>query len=41
LPDGLAGEFQNVFTSEGFELQQGLPLARLLARFPVALLVKS
>jgi len=41
LPDGLAGEFQNVFTSERFELQQGLPLARLLARFPVALLVKS
>jgi maltooligosyltrehalose synthase len=41
LPDGLFGEFQNVFTGEGFELRRGLPLARLLARFPVALLVKS
>jgi (1->4)-alpha-D-glucan 1-alpha-D-glucosylmutase len=41
LPTGLAGTFRNVLTGEGFELQHGLPLARLLARFPVALLVNS
>ncbi|HJY76385.1 MAG TPA: hypothetical protein VKE95_07115, partial [Burkholderiales bacterium] len=40
-PNGLAGKFQNVLTGEEFDLQQGLPLARLLARFPVALLVNS
>ena len=41
LPNGLTGTFQDVLTGEGFDLQQGLPLARLLARFPVALLVNS
>jgi (1->4)-alpha-D-glucan 1-alpha-D-glucosylmutase len=41
LPHGLAGKFQNLLTGEEFELQQGLPLARLLARFPVALLANS
>src|SRR5262249_44874229 len=41
LPNGLLGKFQNVLTGEGFDLQQGLPIARLLARFPVALLVNS
>jgi (1->4)-alpha-D-glucan 1-alpha-D-glucosylmutase len=41
LPNGLAGKFQNVLTGEGFDLHQALPLARLLARFPVALLLNS
>ena len=41
VPDGLTGQFQNVLTGEGFNLQQGLSLARVLARFPVALLVNS
>jgi (1->4)-alpha-D-glucan 1-alpha-D-glucosylmutase len=39
LPDGLEGDLQNVLTGERFPAQARLPLARLLGRFPVALLV--
>jgi (1->4)-alpha-D-glucan 1-alpha-D-glucosylmutase len=41
LPDGLTGELQNVLTGERFQAQQRVPLAQLLGRFPVALLVKA
>jgi (1->4)-alpha-D-glucan 1-alpha-D-glucosylmutase len=39
LPEGLQGELENVLTGERFPAQGKLRLARLLARFPVALLV--
>ena len=41
LPETLQGPFVNVLTGEKNELQGKLPLARLLARFPVALLVNA
>ena len=41
LPDDLRGELTNVLTGEKFPAQGRMPLARLLGRFPVALLVSS
>jgi (1->4)-alpha-D-glucan 1-alpha-D-glucosylmutase len=41
LAEGLRGEFVNVLTDEKHSLQGKAPLARLLARFPVALLVRA
>jgi (1->4)-alpha-D-glucan 1-alpha-D-glucosylmutase len=41
LPESLRGEFINVLTGEKHSLQGKLPIAPLLARFPVALLVRA
>jgi (1->4)-alpha-D-glucan 1-alpha-D-glucosylmutase len=41
LPDGLSGELENVLTGEKFAAQGKLPLSKLLARFPAALLVRA
>jgi (1->4)-alpha-D-glucan 1-alpha-D-glucosylmutase len=41
LPDGMTGQLENVLTGETFEAQGRLPLARLLGRFPGALLVRA
>jgi (1->4)-alpha-D-glucan 1-alpha-D-glucosylmutase len=41
LPESLRGEFVDVLTDERHSLQGRLPLARLLGRFPVALLVRG
>lgn len=40
LPEEMKGEFVDVLTGEAHRLQARLPLAPLLARFPVALLVR-
>src|SRR6185295_15521583 len=39
LPDGLTGELHNILTGERFPAHAKLPLAQLLGRFPVALLI--
>ena len=41
LPEGLPGELENVLTGERFPADKKLRLAQLLARFPVALLVRA
>jgi (1->4)-alpha-D-glucan 1-alpha-D-glucosylmutase len=41
LPNELQGELQDVLTGEKLQARGRLPLAQLLARFPVALLVKT
>jgi (1->4)-alpha-D-glucan 1-alpha-D-glucosylmutase len=41
LPDGLQGEPENVLTGEKHSARGRLPLAKLLGRFPVALLVTA
>jgi (1->4)-alpha-D-glucan 1-alpha-D-glucosylmutase len=41
LPESLRGEFTDVLTGEKHSLQGQLPIAPLLARFPVALLVRA
>jgi len=41
LPENLRGAFVNVLTGEKHSLQGKLALARLLGRFPVALLANA
>ena len=41
LPEELAGDYENALTAEKFSATGKIALARLLARFPVALLVKT
>jgi maltooligosyltrehalose synthase len=41
LPEELAGDYENALTGEKFSAAGKIPLARLLARFPVALLVTT
>jgi (1->4)-alpha-D-glucan 1-alpha-D-glucosylmutase len=41
LPESLRGEFTDVLTGETHSLHGQLPIAPLLARFPVALLVRA
>jgi (1->4)-alpha-D-glucan 1-alpha-D-glucosylmutase len=41
LPEELAGDYENTMTGEKFSAAGKIALAPLLARFPVALLVKT
>jgi maltooligosyltrehalose synthase len=41
VPEELRGEYSDAITGDKHVLEERLPLARLLGRFPVALLVRT